>query len=316
VTSIAATEALRPGESPSGDFAASPSPESIEPETTRLPPPEERRSSRAPGRQKTTSKERLEALTHGRKAVLCVDSVSVSFDGFKALNQLTLVLDEGELRCIIGPNGAGKTTLMDIITGKTLPDEGTVFLVGQGRDLIGLDEHEIAQLGICRKFQRPTVFPGHSVLENLELAVAGRRGVWNALFGRLSAEQRANIDRALETVGLVEARERLAGELSHGQKQWLEIGMLLVQSPRLLLVDEPVAGMTHAEMDRTAELLSSLAGERTVVVVEHDMDFVRQIAKKVTVLHEGSVLAEGSLDEMKAHPKVVEVYLGASHAQR
>jgi urea transport system ATP-binding protein len=197
-----------------------------------------------------------------------------------------------------------------------LPDEGTVFLVGQGRDLIGLGEHEIAQLGICRKFQRPTVFPGHSVLENLELAVAGKRGVWNALFGRLSGEQRSNIDRALETVGLGDARQRLAGELSHGQKQWLEIGMLLVQSPRLLLVDEPVAGMTHAEMDRTAELLSSLAGERTVVVVEHDMDFVRQIAKKVTVLHEGSVLAEGSLDAMKAHPKVVEVYLGASHAQR
>jgi urea transport system ATP-binding protein len=154
------------------------------------------------------------------------------------------------------------------------------------------------------------------VLENLELAVAGRRGVWNALFGRLSAEQRTSVERALETVGLVEARKRQAGELSHGQKQWLEIGMLLVQSPRLLLVDEPVAGMTHAEMDRTAELLSSLAGERTVVVVEHDMDFVRPIAKKVTVLHEGSVLAEGSLDEMKAHPKVVEVYLGASHAQR
>ena len=307
MTSVAATEPLRAGEPP---------PESIEPETTRLPPREERRSSRAPGRQKTTSKERLDVLTHGRKAVLCVDSVSVSFDGFKALNELTLVIDEGELRCIIGPNGAGKTTLMDVITGKTLPDEGTVFLVGQGRDLIGLGEHEIAQLGICRKFQRPTVFPGHSVLENLELAVAGKRGVWNALFGRLSGEQRSNIDRALETVGLGDARQRLAGELSHGQKQWLEIGMLLVQSPRLLLVDEPVAGMTHAEMDRTAELLSSLAGERTVVVVEHDMDFVRQIAKKVTVLHEGSVLAEGSLDAMKAHPKVVEVYLGASHAQR
>jgi urea transport system ATP-binding protein len=259
-------------------------------------------------------KERLEALTHGRKAVLCVDSVSVSFDGFKALNELTLVLDEGELRCVIGPNGAGKTTLMDVITGKTLPDTGTVYLVGHGRDLIGLAEHEIATLGICRKFQRPTVFPGHTVLENLELAVAGRRSVWHALFGRLAAEQKASIEHALETVSLTEARGRLAGELSHGQKQWLEIGMLLVQSPRVLLVDEPVAGMTHAEMERTAELLLSLAGERTVVVVEHDMDFVRRIAQKVTVLHEGSVLAEGSLDEMKAHPKVVEVYLGELHA--
>jgi urea transport system ATP-binding protein len=307
VTSAAATDSLP---------SQPPGPDSAEPETTRLPPREERPSVRARARQKTTSKERLEVLTHGRKAVLCVDSVSVSFDGFKALNELTLVLDEGELRCIIGPNGAGKTTLMDVITGKTMPDEGTVFLVGQGRDLIGLGEHEIAQLGICRKFQRPTVFPGHSVLENLELAVAGRRGVWNALFGRLSGEQRTSIERALETVGLEKARERRAGELSHGQKQWLEIGMLLVQSPRVLLVDEPVAGMTHSEMERTAELLRSLSGERTVVVVEHDMDFVRSIAQKVTVLHEGSVLAEGSLDEMKVHPKVVEVYLGASHAER
>ena len=310
---VAASEALRAGET---------APESAEPETTRVPPREDKPSVRprderpSARRLKTTSKERLEVLTHGRKAVLCVDSVSVSFDGFKALNELTLVLDEGELRCIIGPNGAGKTTLMDVITGKTMPDEGTVFLVGQGRDLLGLGEHEIAQLGICRKFQRPTVFPGHTVLENLELAVAGKRNVWSALFGRLAPEQRASMERSLETVGLVEARHRLAGELSHGQKQWLEIGMLLVQSPRVLLVDEPVAGMTHVEMERTAELLKSLAGERTVVVVEHDMDFVRSIANKVTVLHEGSVLAEGSLDEMKVHPKVVEVYLGAEHAER
>ena len=304
------TSAAASGAVPTGE----PTPESTEPETTRLPPPAEKPSVRPKARIKSMSPERLEALTHGRKAVLCVDAVSVSFDGFKALNELTLVLDEGELRCIIGPNGAGKTTLMDVITGKTMPDEGTVFLVGQGRDLIGLGEHEIAQLGICRKFQRPTVFPGHTVAENLELAVAGKRSVWNALFGRLSAEQRTSIDGALETVGLKESRGRLAGELSHGQKQWLEIGMLLVQSPRVLLVDEPVAGMTHAEMERTAELLLSLAGERTVVVVEHDMDFVRSIAKKVTVLHEGSVLAEGSLDEMKVHPRVVEVYLGAEHA--
>ena len=288
-------------------------PESSEPATTRLPPTG-KRAERTSARRKTMSRERQEALTHGRKAVLCVDAVSVSFDGFKALNALTLVLDEGELRCVIGPNGAGKTTLMDVITGKTLPDEGTVYLVGHGRDLIGLNEHEIARLGICRKFQRPTVFPGHTVLENLELAVAGKRSVWHALFGRLGADQKASIESALETVGLVEARARLAGELSHGQKQWLEIGMLLVQNPRLLLVDEPVAGMTQAEMERTAELLQSLAGARTVVVVEHDMDFVRRIAQRVTVLHEGSVLAEGSLEEMKSHPKVVEVYLGNLHA--
>ena len=294
---------------------AEPSPEAAEPETTRMPPRVERSGGARSTRPKAMNRERLQALTRGRKAVLCVDSVSVSFDGFKALNQLTLVLEEGELRCVIGPNGAGKTTLMDVITGKTLPDEGTVFLVGHGRDLIGLGEHEIARLGICRKFQRPTVFPGHSVLENLELAVAGKRSVWHALFGRLDAEQKTSIERALETVGLTDARSRRAGELSHGQKQWLEIGMLLVQSPRLLLVDEPVAGMTHAEAERTAELLVSLAGERTVVVVEHDMDFVRRIAKKVTVLHEGSVLAEGTLDEMKAHPKVVEVYLGALNAE-
>ena len=305
VTSVASTGSLHDTE---------PTPESAEPATTRLPPRSTGKRGNGLARSKQSSRERLEALTHGRKAVLCVDSVSVSFDGFKALNQLTLVLDEGELRCIIGPNGAGKTTLMDVITGKTLPDEGTVFLVGHGRDLIGLDEHEIARLGICRKFQRPTVFPGHTVLENLELAVAGKRGVWHALFGGLSSEQRESIDRSLETVGLTDARKRSAGVLSHGQKQWLEIGMLLVQNPRLLLVDEPVAGMTHAEMERTAELLSTLVGERTVVVVEHDMDFVRSIAKKVTVLHEGSVLAEGSLDEMKAHPRVVEVYLGATHA--
>jgi urea transport system ATP-binding protein len=254
---------------------------------------------------------RLESLIEGRKASLCVDAVSVSFDGFKALNDLTLILDAGELRCLIGPNGAGKTTLMDVITGKTAPDEGSVYLVGHGQDLIGLSEYEISRLGICRKFQRPTVFHGHSVWENLELAIAGNRGVWHALFGKLSGEQKTRIEEALETIKLTDVRHRTAGELAHGQKQWLEIGMLLVQNPRVLLVDEPVAGMTHAETDRTAELLNSLAGERTVVVVEHDMEFVRKIAKKVTVLHQGSVLAEGTLDEVQAHPRVIEVYLGA-----
>jgi urea transport system ATP-binding protein len=281
------------------------------------PPPAVKRSTRPSARARRSGavdQERLATLIEGRKAALCVDAVSVSFDGFKALNDLTLILDAGELRCIIGPNGAGKTTLMDVITGKTAPDEGSVYLVGHGRDLIGLSEHEIAQLGICRKFQRPTVFQGHTVFENLELALAGNRSVWRALFGRLSAAQREEIDRTLETIGLTGQRDRRAGELAHGQKQWLEIGMLLAQHPRVLLVDEPVAGMTQAETEHTAELLVSLAGERTVVVVEHDMEFVRRIAKKVTVLHEGSVLSEGTLDEVQANERVIEVYLGAKHA--
>jgi len=286
--------------------------ETIEPPTLPLRP-----SPSSPPRGKRTravSQERLDALVQGRKAVLCVDNISVSFDGFKALNALTLILDAGELRCIIGPNGAGKTTLMDCITGETRPDEGNVYLVGHGEDLIGLSEHEIAGLGICRKFQRPTVFQGHSVYENLELALAGDRSVWRALFGRASKQEQETIDETLVTIGLKDARERPAGQLSHGQKQWLEIGMLLAQKPRVLLVDEPIAGMTHAETERTAELLVSLAGERTVVVVEHDMEFVRNIANRVTVLHEGSVLAEGSLDEVQANPQVIEVYLGDAHA--
>ncbi len=260
----------------------------------------------------TVEKSRYDALTHGRKALLCVDDISVSFDGFKALNNLTLVLDEGELRCIIGPNGAGKTTLMDVITGKTKPDSGSVFLVGDATDLTHLSEHEIAQRGVCRKFQRPTVFQGHSVFENLELALPGEKGVFQSLFARLSGKQREAIERILETIGLTDQAATRAGLLSHGQKQWLEIGMLLAQEPRVLLVDEPVAGMTHQETERTAELLNSLAGERTVVVVEHDMEFVRSIAKTVTVLHEGSVLSEGSMDTVQNDPKVIEVYLGES----
>jgi urea transport system ATP-binding protein len=261
---------------------------------------------RGPG----VDRERYDALVTRRKASLCVDNVSVSFDGFKALNQLTLILDEGELRCLIGPNGAGKTTLMDVITGKTRPDEGSVFMVGDMRDLTQLSEYEIANLGIGRKFQRPTVFMGHTVFENLELALTGQRGVFRSIFAKLNGEQKDVIGEALKTIGLTDVKDRVSGELSHGQKQWLEIGMLLVQSPRVLLVDEPVAGMSHQEMDRTAELLTSLAGERTIVVVEHDMEFVRSIAKKVTVLDEGSVLAEGTLEEVKAEPRVVEVYLG------
>jgi urea transport system ATP-binding protein len=261
-------------------------------------------------RKRTVDKERYDALTAGRKALLCVDSVSVSFDGFKALNNLTLVLDEGELRCIIGPNGAGKTTLQDVITGKTKPDTGSVFIVGDDQDLTQLSEHQIAQRGVCRKFQRPTVFQGHTVFENLELALPSKKRVFSALFAKLERSEKERIENVLETIGLKEHAQMRAGLLSHGQKQWLEIGMLLSQDPRVLLVDEPVAGMTHKETEHTAELLNSLAGEHTVVVVEHDMEFVRSIAKTVTVLHEGSVLAEGTMDQVQADPKVIEVYLG------
>ncbi len=242
--------------------------------------------------------------------ILCIEDVSVSFDGFKALNQLSLALEDGELRCLIGPNGAGKTTLQDVITGKTRPDSGAVFLANEARDLSYLSEHEIAQLGIGRKFQKPTVFVGHTVVENLELALAGRKGIFRSLFRRLSGEERDRIDEVLKTIGLSAHAHTQAAFLSHGQKQWLEIGMLLAQNPRLLLVDEPVAGMTLQEMERTAELLDGLAGKHTVVVVEHDMDFVRSIARKVTVLHEGRVLAEGRMQEVQSDPRVVEVYLG------
>jgi urea transport system ATP-binding protein len=261
-------------------------------------------------RPRTIDPVRREKVVAGRPAVLCVDDISVSFDGFKALTNLTLILDKGELRCLIGPNGAGKTTLMDVITGKTKPDSGTVFLTHDARDLTQLAEYEIAELGICRKFQRPTVFAGHSVYENLELALQGKKSVWSSLFFRLSPAQKTTIEEILEQIGLHEHAAVRAGQLAHGQKQWLEIGMLLAQNPKVLLVDEPIAGMTHQESERTAELLKSLAGERTVVVVEHDMDFVRSIASKVTVLHQGSVLAEGDIDTVQNDPRVVEVYLG------
>ncbi|MGH8444126.1 MAG: urea ABC transporter ATP-binding protein UrtD [Solimonas sp.] len=241
--------------------------------------------------------------------ILYLEDISVSFDGFKALNSLNLYIEAGELRCIIGPNGAGKTTMMDVITGKTRPDTGSAWF-GQTIDLLMLNEPEIAQAGIGRKFQKPTVFPSHTVCENLELAMAGTRSPWRLLFSGLGAAQVERIDEVLATIGLTQRRDAIAGSLSHGQKQWLEIGMLLMQDPQLLLVDEPVAGMTPQETERTAELLVSLAGTRSVVVVEHDMDFVRSIARTVTVLHEGSVLAEGTIDEVQAHPRVVEVYLG------
>jgi urea transport system ATP-binding protein len=242
--------------------------------------------------------------------MLWAESLTVSFDGFKALDDVTLLLDRGELRCIIGPNGAGKTTLMDVITGKTRPDEGAVYLESRLNDLTRMSECEIAALGIGRKFQRPTVFQKHTVFENCELALQGRKGVFHSLFARLSKADRARIAEVLAIIGLSDLRNRQAGLLSHGQKQWLEIGMLLAQAPRVLLIDEPVAGMTQPEMERTAELLRSLAGEHTVVVVEHDMEFVRSIARKVTVLHEGRVLAEGPMDVIQKNSRVIEVYLG------
>ena len=245
--------------------------------------------------------------SHG--TILYIEDLTVSFDGFKALNALTLYVDVGELRCIIGPNGAGKTTMMDVITGKTRPDAGSAWF-GQTIDLLTLTEPEIAEAGVGRKFQKPTVFEQHTVLENLMLAVAGKKTVWNTLFSGLTGMQRDRIEQVLETVRLQDRREMRAGVLSHGQKQWLEIGMLLMQDPQLLLVDEPVAGMTPQEVERTAELLLSLAGKHSVVVVEHDMNFVRSIATKVTVLHEGSVLAEGNMDEVQNDARVVEVYLG------
>ncbi|MEA2697356.1 MAG: urea transport system ATP-binding protein [Myxococcales bacterium] len=241
---------------------------------------------------------------------LWVENLTVSFDGFKALDDVTLLLERGELRCLIGPNGAGKTTLMDVITGKTRPDTGGVFLESRLNDLTELSECRIAEMGVGRKFQRPTVFQGHTVYENCELALHADKRVWRSLFGGLTKAQKARIDQVLGIVGLRDLRDRLAGLLAHGQKQWLEIGMLLCHDPKVLLIDEPVAGMTQPEMERTAELLRSLAGQHTVVVVEHDMQFVRSIARKVTVLHEGRVLAEGSMDAIQSNPRVVEVYLG------
>ena len=246
--------------------------------------------------------------SHG--CILYIEGLTVSFDGFKALNDLNLYIDEGELRCIIGPNGAGKTTMMDVITGKTRPDKGTVFF-GQDHDLSKMTEYEISHIGIGRKFQKPTVFLNHTVFENLELALHAKKDVWTSLTKSLSGEQKDLIEKDLETIGLTEQKNLRAGLLSHGQKQWLEIGMLLVQDPKLLLIDEPVAGMTHQETERTAELLASLAGKHSVVVVEHEMDFIRSIANRVTVLHEGSVLAEGKMEDVQKDPKVMEVYLGS-----
>ena len=242
--------------------------------------------------------------------ILYLERLTVSFDGFKALDGLTLYVDPGELRCIIGPNGAGKTTMMDVITCKTRPDSGNAWF-GQDINLLALSEPQIAKAGIGRKFQKPTVFEFLSVFENLELALAGDKSFWRMLVARLRPAQRDRIDEVLTVIGLLYHRHSLAGTLSHGQKQWLEIGMLLMQDPELLLVDEPVAGMTPQETERTAALLLSLAGKHSVIVVEHDMEFVRSIASRVTVLHEGRVLAEGDMDVVQNDPQVIEVYLGA-----
>jgi len=247
-------------------------------------------------------------MSSGKKR-LYLEDVTVSFDGFKALRDLTLFVDPGELLCIIGPNGAGKTTMMDVVTGRTRPDAGTVAF-GDIIDLLKLTEPEIVAAGIGRKFQKPTVFEQLTVLENLELALAGNRSFLSTLRARSSPAQQERIDQVLNTIGLTNQRYLPGRVLAHGQKQWLEIGMLLMQSPELLLVDEPVAGMTPQEIERTAELLQSLAGEHSVVVVEHDMAFVRSIARRVIVLHEGHVLAEGDMEKVQTDPAVQEVYLG------
>jgi len=252
---------------------------------------------------------RRNTLDLSHNVILYLEDITVSFDGFKALNKLSLAIDAGELRCIIGPNGAGKTTMMDVITGKTRPDSGTAFF-GQTIDLTRLSEPEIAHTGIGRKFQKPTIFEQHSVFENLELAMKTDKSASTSLFAWLGDDERDRIADTLRQIRLNGEADRPAGLLSHGQKQWLEIGMLLMQEPKLLLLDEPVAGMTDDETMRTAELFVSLAGKHSLVVVEHDMAFVKALGGKVTVLHEGSVLAEGDLDAVQNDQRVIEVYLG------
>jgi len=244
-----------------------------------------------------------------KQFILSLEGVNKTFDGFKAIHDLNFYMDEGELRVVIGPNGAGKSTMLDIITGRTRPDKGKVEF-GRDTDLTRLNEFQINRLGIGRKFQTPSVYVDHTVFENLWLSLEGSRTVWSTLFSRISAAQRERIDEVLKTVGLLEKAQTKAGNLSHGQKQWLEIGMLLAQNPKLLLVDEPAAGMTDEETHKTGELLMSLAGKHSVIVIEHDMVFVRQIARTVTVLHQGSVLCEGTVDEVQADERVIEVYLG------
>jgi urea transport system ATP-binding protein len=243
--------------------------------------------------------------------LLAAEGLNKSFQGFKAITDLSFYLDEGELRTVIGPNGAGKTTFLDLITGRTRPDTGTLEFAGQ-HDLLKLSEHAIYRLGIGRKFQTPTVYADHTVLENLWLSLGSRRGVWHSLFAKLDSTERDRLQEILGVINLTDKGQWKAGALAHGQKQWLEIGMLLAQEARLLLVDEPAAGMTDEETHRTGELLISLAGKHTIVVIEHDMAFVRQIARdgKVTVLHQGSVLCEGRVDAVQNDERVIEVYLG------
>lgn len=244
-----------------------------------------------------------------KEFILTLEGVNKSFDGFKAINDLNLYLDAGELRVIIGPNGAGKSTMLDIITGRTRPDTGKVEF-GFDTDLTRLNEYQINRLGIGRKFQTPSVYIQHTVFENIWLSLEGSRSIWDALFSRIKSEQRDRIHEVMKTIGLTSKADTKAGELSHGQKQWLEIGMLLAQNPKVLLVDEPAAGMTDEETRETGELLMSLAGKHTIIVIEHDMVFVRQIARQVTVLHQGHVLCEGTVDEVQNDERVVEVYLG------
>jgi urea transport system ATP-binding protein len=246
---------------------------------------------------------------HRRQFILALEEVTKAFDGFKAINNLTFYMDEGELRVVIGPNGAGKSTMLDLITGRTRPDHGKVEF-GRDTDLTVLNEWQINRLGIGRKFQTPSVYVDHTVFENIWLSLEGPRTLWSCLFSRLSTDQRDRIQEVLRTVGLEQKAKDKAGSLSHGQKQWLEIGMLLAQNPRLLLVDEPAAGMTDEETHKTGELLLSLAGRHSILVIEHDMAFVRQIATQVTVLHQGSVLCEGTVDQVQQDDKVIEVYLG------
>lgn len=250
-----------------------------------------------------------------RTFILSLEGVTKAFDGFKAINDLNFYVDEGELRVIIGPNGAGKSTMLDLITGRTRPDAGKIEFQGS-TDLTALNEYQINRIGIGRKFQTPSVYTDHTVFENILLSLEGSRSVWHALFSRVTPSQRDRIRDVLETVGLGNKAESKAGSLSHGQKQWLEIGMLLAQNPKLLLVDEPAAGMTDEETRKTGELLISLAGKHTIVVIEHDMVFVRQIARTVTVLHQGSLLCEGTVDEVQNNERVQEVYLGRKKREK
>jgi len=253
--------------------------------------------------------------TPKKEFILALEGVNKTFDGFKAISNLNFYMDEGELRTIIGPNGAGKSTMMDIITGRTRPDTGKVEF-GRDTDLTRLNEYQINRLGIGRKFQTPSVYIEHTVFDNIWLSLQGSRGIWNALFTRIKPSQKERIHEVLTTIGLSSKGDVKAGSLSHGQKQWLEIGMLLAQDPKVLLVDEPAAGMTDEETRETGELLMSLAGKHSIIVIEHDMVFVRQIARKVTVLHQGTVLCEGNVDQVQNDERVVEVYLGRKKKEK